>query len=74
MITKDRDYRSFEIRASGEGLIVEGYAVTFDTPAVMYEYDNVQFKEVIERNAFTQTQMEDVVMNFDHEGKPVART
>jgi hypothetical protein len=74
MISQDRLYRSFEVRADENELRVEGYAVTFDTPAIMYEYDNVQFKEVIERNSFTQTQMEDVVMNFDHEGKPVART
>jgi HK97 family phage prohead protease len=53
---------------------VEGYAAVFDSEAVMYEYDGIQYKEVIDRNAFNGTQMQDVVMNYNHSGKPVART
>lgn len=74
MITKDRQYREFEIRAADDGLIVEGYAATFDQETVMYEYDGIQYKEVIDRNAFLTAQMADVVMNYNHQGKPVART
>lgn len=74
MITKDRIYRNFEVRVQDEGMIVEGYAATFDQPAVMYEYENTEYKEVIARGAFDGTQMNDVVMNFDHQGKPIART
>jgi HK97 family phage prohead protease len=40
----------------------------------MYEFDNVQYKEVIRRGAFDRAQMQDVVLNFNHQGKPVART
>ncbi len=74
MITKDRIYRNFEVRAQDEGMIVEGYAATFDQPAVMYEYEKIEYKEVIARGAFDGAQMNDVVMNFDHQGKPIART
>ena len=74
MITKDRQYRTFEIRAEPEGMTVEGYAAVFDTPEVMYEYDGIQYKEVVDRSAFNSAQMNDVVMNFNHGGKPVART
>lgn len=74
MITKDRDYRSFEIRAEGEGSFVEGYAVVFDDPAVMYEYDGIKYSEEIRAGAFDDCQMGDVVLNFNHQGKPVART
>lgn len=74
MITKDRQYRDFEIRAADEGMIVEGYAATFDQPTVMWEYDGIEYKEVIDRNAFANSQMADVVMNYNHQGKPVART
>lgn len=79
MITKDRQYRSFEVRAlpfddSEKEYRVEGYAAVFEDPTVMYEYDGIQYKEVIDRNAFSGTQMTDVVMNFNHGGKPVART
>ena len=75
MISKDRTYRSFEVRASGEdGKSVIGYAATFDQETVMYEYDGIQYKEIIDRNAFNGAQIQDVVMNYNHSGKPVART
>lgn len=74
MITKDRLYRPFEVRISETENRVEGYAAVFDSETVMYEYDGIQYKEVIDRNAFNGTQMQDVVMNFNHGGKPVART
>ena len=73
MISKDRMYRPFEIRAEGDGK-VEGYAVVFESEAVMYEYDGIQYKEVIARDAFSGAQMDDVVLNFNHSGKPMART
>lgn len=74
MITKDRQYRSFEVRADETEMRVDGYAATFENEAVMYEYDGVQYKEVVRRNAFEKAQMQDVVMNYNHSGKPVART
>ena len=74
MITKDRQYRAFEIRAEPDGMTVEGYAAVFDKPEVMYEFDGIQYKEEVDRNALSSAQMSDVVMNFNHGGKPVART
>lgn len=74
MITKDRNYRSFEVRASEESNIIEGYAAVFDTPEVMYEYEGVEYLEEIRSGAFDQAEMKDVVLNFNHSGKPVART
>lgn len=74
MITKDRAYRNFEIRADENEMRIEGYAATFEQETVMYEYDGIQYKEVIDRGAFSGAQMADVVMNFNHGGKPVART
>jgi len=74
MISLDRMYRPFEVRISEGASSVEGYAVTFEQPAVMYEYEGVQYKEVIDRQAFNNTLMADVVLNFNHGGKPVART
>lgn len=75
-----RDYRTFEVRAmpreGGEDkqCRVEGYAAVFDEETVLYEYDGLQYKEVIDRSAFTGAEMRDVVMNYNHGGKPVART
>ena len=77
-----RDYRTFEVRAlpadpGGEGTKtyrVEGYAAKFNEETVLYECDGIQYKEVIDRQAFSGAEMTDVVMNFNHSGKPVART
>ncbi|MGO5094784.1 HK97 family phage prohead protease [Agathobaculum sp. LCP25S3_E8] len=76
-----RDFRTFEVRAlpqeGGDGQTrcrVEGYAAVFDEETVLYEYDGIEYKEVIDRNAFSGAEMRDVVMNFNHGGKPVART
>lgn len=74
MISKDRRYRAFECRADANEAVVDGYAAVFDAPEVMYEFDGVKYSEVIERGAFDEAQMGDVVMNFNHGGKPVART
>lgn len=74
MITKDRMYRSFEVRAGEESNIIEGYAVVFDTVETMYEYDGIAYKEEIRSGAFNNADMKDVVLNFNHGGKPVART
>ncbi len=74
-----RDYRAFEIRAQpGEGdtpsYRVEGYAAVFDQETVLYECEGVKYKEVIDRNSFNGADVRNVVMNYNHGGKPVART
>lgn len=74
MRTKDRMYRAFEVRAAPDGMIVEGYALTFDQPTVMAEIEGRKYSEVISRGAFDNAEMRDVVLNFDHQGKPLART
>lgn len=53
---------------------VEGYATTFDDPYVMWEYDGIQYKEVIDRHALDGADLSDVIMQFDHSGRVFART
>lgn len=76
MISKDREYRAFqlEVRSQEEGSIVEGYAAVFENETVLYSYDGIDYKEVLDRHAFDEAEMVDVVMNYNHGGKPVART
>lgn len=78
MITKDRYYLPFEMRtaqggAEGEN-IVEGYAAVFERPTVLYTENGVEYCEIISRTAFAGVDLSDVVMNYNHTGKPVART
>lgn len=76
MITKDREYRSFTMEpVEGKGFVIEGYAVVFDSPRVMYEDTNGnKYYEKISREAFNKTDMTDVVLTVDHAGRPLART
>jgi len=52
---------------------VEGYATTFDKPYLLWEYDGIKYYEMVDRNAFDGADMSDVVMQYDHHGKIVAR-
>ena len=78
---KDREFRrfaNFELRAAEEGdnkeLYVEGYAATFNSPTVLWEYDGVEYKEQIDDRAFDEADMSDVIYNYNHGGKVMART
>lgn len=73
MITKDRQYRAFDFQETDD-MIVEGQAVAFESPTVMFEMDGIKYYEVIDRSAFDQAQMNDVVLVIDHDGKPAAKT
>lgn len=52
-----------ELRAEGEGNVVEGLAAVFEQPTQMGGY-----VEVIDRNAFADCDMSDVILNFNHDG------
>lgn len=73
MITKDRQYRAFEFEQK-EDMKVDGQAVTFNNPTVIFEVDGVKYYEIIDARAFDRTDMSDVVLNVDHQGKPAAKT
>lgn len=55
-------------------LWVEGYAVTFNSPTVIFEIDGAEYKEQIAKDAFTDCKMDDVIFNYNHSGKVMART
>ena len=55
-------------------MIVQGQAVTFEQETVLFKCGETEYKEVIDRNAFNETDMSDVIFNYNHGGKVVART
>ena len=81
-VKNDREYRNLmlEIRTPEEGepeqrkMIVEGYASTFNEPYTLYEDKDFRFQEVVDQNAFANTDMSDVIMQYNHEGRVFART
>lgn len=54
---------------------VEGYASTFDDPYVLWKdpWDGTEYREIISHDAFVDTDMSDVIMQFDHRGDVLAR-
>lgn len=77
----EREYRSMmleiEQRAEGEEneerMVVSGYASTFDDPYKLWEDDSVEVWEKVDRSAFDETDMSDVIMQYDHVGRVFAR-
>lgn len=67
-----KEIRLVDMRASEEeGMIVEGYAAVFDTVTNLG-----WMNEVIDRHAFDNADMSDIVMKYNHEDSvlPMART
>ena len=55
---QNREYRAMPMlapttnnRRFDTDFYVEGFATTFDDPYVLYEYDGIQYKEVIDRSS-----------------------
>ena len=80
-VKNDREYRdmTMEVRtaeneeAPEERIVVTGYASTFNEPYTLYEDDGWRFNEVVDNRAFENTDMSDVIMQYDHEGRVFAR-
>lgn len=80
MSKSEREYRSMTLavvqREEGdeeERMIVNGYASTFDDPYKLWEDDGVEVWEKVDRHAFDETNMDDVIMQYDHQGRVFAR-
>ena len=76
----EREYRRIDIHnieahTEEDGrMIVEGYATTFNQPYKLFEDREFTLNEQVDRNAFAETDMSDVIMQYDHEGRVFART
>ena len=78
----EREYREMKLavaeRADDEQETEEkrvtGYATTFNEPYVLFEDDDIVYREQVDSRAFDETDMTDVIMQYDHEGRVFART
>ena len=77
--TKDREYRvinvaDLEVREEQDGKkFVEGYATRFGNEYRLYEFEGYEVLESVDRHAFDNADMSDVIMQYDHEGRVFAR-
>lgn len=81
---KEREYRSVAAPLSVSAqqaarriqtdYYVEGYATTFDTPYLLYDFgDGRKMYERVDAHALDGADMSDVIMQYDHEGRVFAR-
>ena len=82
-LSEGRQYRNidvggFELRSEDESRTVTGYATTFSDPYELYRenYDGTLYivREQVDPGAFSDTNMSDVIMQYDHQGRVFART
>ena len=81
--TNEREYRSIQIplmipnqeeeKRFETDQYVEGMATTFDDPYLLGENDGIEYYEVINRNALEGADVSDVIMQYNHQGKVLAR-
>ena len=52
---------------------VEGMATKFNNPYELYEFDGIKYYEAIDSRALAEADLTDVIMQYDHGGKVLAR-
>ena len=78
---KEREYRNLiNFRALEDednkenSYIVEGYAAIFDEPYILYEDEFITITEIVDKEAFKSVDLNDVILQYDHQGRVFART
>ena len=75
----EREYRNFTLSVvdnepeQEETRTVNGYASTFMEPYTLYEDSEIVIREQVAPDAFAESDMSDVIMQYDHEGRVFAR-
>ena len=79
--TSEREYRDFVLAVMEQAaevqeqkMMVEGYASVFNHPYTLYEDDEFVIQEQVDAKAFDETDMSDVIFQYNHEGRVFART
>lgn len=76
-LSDGREYRAMSMTArdadEGDGMIVDGYATTFNQPYLLYDGRDYKVLEQIAPSAFDECDMSDVIMQYNHEGRVFAR-
>jgi HK97 family phage prohead protease len=77
----EREYRRIDVPSNievrsledNEEMIVEGYATTFNDEYQLCDDGEYRVMESIDPNAFSDADMSDVIMQYDHQGRVFAR-
>ncbi len=71
----EREYRDMMLRVvdDEEEKKVTGYATTFNQRYLLWQDDEVRIFEEVDPAAFAETDLSDVIMQYNHEGRVFAR-
>lgn len=77
-IKSDREYRDFNVGfldepEGEEQRTVKGYATTFGNAYTLYSDNEYEIREIMDADAFAATDVSDVIMQYNHEGRVFAR-
>ena len=79
-VKNNREYRNFTVEAirseeetETNEMVVRGYASTFENPYTLYSDNEYEIREVMDSHAFDNTDLSDVILQYDHEGRVFAR-
>lgn len=79
-VKDNREYRAMSLvqpKVEGRRIdsdhYVEGYATTYSVPYVLAEIDGVKYQERIAPDALVGADLSDVIFQYDHRGKVLAR-
>lgn len=77
-VKTDREYRNLaNIQADEADYIVTGQFTTYDSPYMLYSFEEPEARyevwEIVDRHAFDECDVSDVIMQYDHEGRVFAR-
>lgn len=63
-----KEFRSIPVSANTETneMIVEGQAITFNTPTLLYESGDIKYYEIIDSKALENCDMSDVCFRYNH--------
>lgn len=71
---RDIDLNKIEHRSESGEMTVEGYATTFNQRYLLWSEPGFEVWEEVDANAFDDADMDDVIMQYNHEGRVFART
>lgn len=80
LMTKGRSFRNFASfdaqppEANSSDKFAEGVACVFDQETILFSMGGIDYKEVVDARAFDGCDMSDVIFNYNHAGKVMART
>lgn len=67
------ELRDASVQENDGKMVLEGYAVIFNSPTVLFKSGDTEYKEIIDANAFEECDMSDCCLKYNHGGMLLAR-